>query len=60
MWTLPNILTLSRIVALPLLAPALTADSLIVAAVAWSLAFTLYLWRFGPWLMASRLDGKDG
>jgi uncharacterized protein involved in response to NO len=42
-----------------LLAPAFTADALIVAAVAWALAFTLYLWRFGPWLLASRLDGKD-
>ena len=47
-------------VALPMLAPALTADALIAAAVAWALAFTLYLWRFGPWLVASRLDGKDG
>ena len=35
-------------------------DALIAAAVAWALAFTLYLWRFGPWLVASRLDGKDG
>ena len=47
-------------VAIPMLAPALTADALIAAAVAWALAFTLYLWRFGPWLVASRLDGKDG
>ncbi|HMX11259.1 MAG TPA: NnrS family protein, partial [Burkholderiaceae bacterium] len=47
-------------VALPMLAPALAADALIAAAVAWALAFTLYLWRFGPWLVASRLDGKDG
>lgn len=47
-------------VALPMLAPAFAADALIAAAVAWALAFTLYLWRFGPWLVASRLDGKDG
>jgi uncharacterized protein involved in response to NO len=34
--------------------------ALIGAALAWSAAFALYLWRFGPWLMAARLDGQDG
>ncbi|WP_180126789.1 NnrS family protein [Rhodoferax sp. BLA1] len=33
---------------------------LMLAATAWSLAFGLYLWVFTPWLMATRLDGKDG
>lgn len=44
----------------PLLVPARTADALVVAAGAWSLAFAMYLWRFAPWLLTSRLDGKDG
>ncbi len=35
-------------------------DALVVAAGAWSLAFAMYLWRFAPWLLTSRLDGKDG
>jgi uncharacterized protein involved in response to NO len=33
---------------------------LIAAAAAWSAAFVLYLWVFTPWLLATRLDGKDG
>ncbi len=47
-------------VLLPLVAPAHTADWLVVAAVAWAAAFALYLWVFTPWLLRSRLDGKDG
>ncbi|MDP3822246.1 MAG: NnrS family protein [Burkholderiales bacterium] len=34
--------------------------ALIAAAAAWSSAFGIYLWVFTPWLMTSRLDGKDG
>jgi len=30
------------------------------AGVCWIAAFALYLWRFAPWLVATRLDGKDG
>jgi uncharacterized protein involved in response to NO len=33
---------------------------LIAAAAAWSIAFGIYLWIFMPWLMTTRLDGKDG
>lgn len=33
---------------------------LMLAATAWSLAFAIYLWRYTPWLMQTRLDGKDG
>jgi uncharacterized protein involved in response to NO len=33
---------------------------LIVAAMAWSAAFGLYLMVFTPWLLKTRLDGKDG
>ncbi len=44
----------------PLLAPSLYIASLIAAAAAWSAAFLIYLWIFTPWLMQTRLDGKDG
>ncbi|WP_341891001.1 NnrS family protein [Variovorax sp. YR752] len=47
-------------VLLPLAMPAHTADWLVVAAAAWSIAFALYLWLFTPWLLSHRLDGKDG
>jgi uncharacterized protein involved in response to NO len=44
----------------PVLAPSLYITSLIAAAAAWSAAFLIYLWIFTPWLMQTRLDGKDG
>lgn len=47
-------------VLLPLVSPAHTAEGLVVAAAAWAAAFALYLWVFTPWLLSSRLDGKDG
>ncbi|MBA4175374.1 MAG: short-chain dehydrogenase [Leptothrix sp. (in: Bacteria)] len=47
-------------VLLPLVAPEHTADWLVLAAAAWATAFALYLWVFTPWLLSSRLDGKDG
>ena len=47
-------------VLLPLVSPAHTAGWLVVAAAAWAAAFALYLWVFTPWLLSSRLDGKDG
>jgi uncharacterized protein involved in response to NO len=47
-------------VLLPLLAPGLLAAGLIAAALAWSAAFLIYLSVFTPWLMQTRLDGKDG
>jgi uncharacterized protein involved in response to NO len=47
-------------VLVPLLTPSLYIASLIAAAVAWSAAFLIYLWIFTPWLMQTRLDGKDG
>lgn len=43
-----------------ILPPALYALLLVLAAIAWSLAFGLFLWRFTPWLLQTRLDGKDG
>ena len=47
-------------VLLPLLAPQQLVIWLVVAAAAWALAFALYLFVFAPWLLAPRLDGKDG
>ena len=47
-------------VMLPWLAPAHTAHWWVLAATAWTLAFGLYLWVFTPWLLTTRLDGKDG
>ncbi len=45
---------------LPLVSPGLLVVSVIGAALAWSVAFVIYLWIFTPWLMTTRLDGKDG
>ena len=47
-------------VLLPLLAPQHLVIWLVAAAAAWGLAFALYLYVFAPWLLAPRLDGKDG
>jgi len=47
-------------VVVPLLAPQWLVASLVAAALAWSLAFMLYLARFTPWLLSARIDGKDG
>jgi uncharacterized protein involved in response to NO len=47
-------------VLLPLLAPAHTTSWLVLAAAAWATAFAVYLWIFAPWLLRTRLDGKDG
>ena len=42
------------------LVPAWFEPAVCSAGVAWIVAFALYLWRFTPWLLATRLDGKDG
>ncbi|MBE7417605.1 MAG: NnrS family protein [Ideonella sp.] len=47
-------------VGVPLVAPQHLAASLIGAAVAWSTAFGIYIFVFAPWLVSTRLDGKDG
>lgn len=44
----------------PLVAPEALSTALTIAASAWSLAFLLYLWQYAPWLLRTRLDGKDG
>jgi uncharacterized protein involved in response to NO len=47
-------------VAAPLLWPAATGTALVVAGSMWASAFILYAVQFAPWLLATRLDGRDG
>ncbi|MBQ0961602.1 NnrS family protein [Ideonella sp. 4Y11] len=47
-------------VGVPLLWPALLPQAALVSALLWSLAYTLYLWRYGPWLCRARVDGQPG
>jgi uncharacterized protein involved in response to NO len=47
-------------VLLPLVAPQHLVGSLICAALAWCGAFAIYLVVYTPWLVTTRLDGKDG
>ena len=47
-------------VLLPIVAPQWLVLSLLSAALAWSAGFALYLAVFTPWLVTTRLDGKDG
>lgn len=47
-------------VIVPILWPEGWMFCLVAAALAWSLAFVLYLFVYGPWLVSTRLDGKDG
>ncbi len=47
-------------VGVPLLWPAITYPALVAAGSLWAAAFGLYLVRFTPWLLATRLDGRDG
>jgi uncharacterized protein involved in response to NO len=47
-------------VLLPLAAPQWTVPAYVAAGAAWSVAFALYLWVHAPWLVSTRLDGKDG
>ncbi len=47
-------------VLLPLTAPQHSVAWLVGAAAAWALAFGIYIFVFAPWLLMTRLDGKDG
>ncbi|MBN8487687.1 MAG: NnrS family protein [Burkholderiales bacterium] len=47
-------------VGLPLWWPALLPQAALVSAALWSLAYGLYLWRYGPWLCRARADGQPG
>lgn len=47
-------------VAQPMLPASLTVPLLVGAAGSWSAAFAIYLWVYTPWLLGTRLDGRDG
>jgi uncharacterized protein involved in response to NO len=47
-------------VLLPLVMPAAYVTGLVVAAIAWTAAFAIYLAIYTPWLAGARVDGKDG
>lgn len=47
-------------VLLPMLMPAWYSYALMTSAAAWSAAFLIFMWRYTPWLVAARGDGKDG
>jgi uncharacterized protein involved in response to NO len=47
-------------VLLPLAVPQWLPQALVFSAVAWALAFAIYLFIFTPWLLKTRVDGKDG
>lgn len=44
----------------PMATPQWYATALVVAALAWALAFAIYLVKYTPWLLQTRADGKDG
>ncbi|MEY4139560.1 MAG: hypothetical protein RLZZ371_1742 [Pseudomonadota bacterium] len=58
-YVLVMVAALMRVLA-PLLTPSFFMAALILAAAAWSTAFLIYLWVYMPWLIQTRLDGKDG
>lgn len=58
-YTLVMAAALVRVLA-PALQPGWSVAAMEVAAGLWSLAFAIYLWIYVPWLMQSRVDGKDG
>ena len=47
-------------VLVPLASAQWYVTSVVLAAAAWSVAFGIYLVVFTPWLLRSRIDGKDG
>lgn len=47
-------------VLLPMLKPAWYSHALIASAATWSAAFLIFMWRYTPWLVTTRGDGKDG
>lgn len=54
------ILALLTRTVMPQLLPALYLRWLDITATAWSIAFTLWLWRFTSYLLSPRTDGKAG
>ena len=47
-------------VAVPLLMPAGLRHAAALSAALWAVAFVLFLWRYAPFLMHARVDGKPG
>lgn len=47
-------------VLVPLAHPPALLHAIVVSAVLWSGAYGLYAWRYGPWLMRARADGRPG
>ena len=47
-------------VLLPLAVPQWLPLALVIAAAAWAAAFAIYLFIYAPWLLMTRVDGKDG
>ena len=47
-------------VMLPLAVPMWLPAALVIAGTAWAAAFGIYLLVSSPWLIKTRLDGKDG
>ncbi|HAY10254.1 MAG TPA: short-chain dehydrogenase, partial [Thauera sp.] len=40
--------------------PAALVGGVHAAATLWALGFALYLWRYAPFLLKARVDGKEG
>ena len=55
-----GVLMPGRRVLVPLASAQWYVTSVVLAAAAWSVAFGIDLVVFTPWLMRSRIDGKDG
>ena len=47
-------------VLVPLFLPGYYYESVLVSAALWTMAFSLYVWVFAPWLLSPRVDGKAG
>jgi uncharacterized protein involved in response to NO len=57
-YALVMVAAFSRVLA-SLLSPQFYAAFLVLATATWTLAFLIYLWKYTPWLLQTRLDGKD-
>ena len=44
----------------PVLAPAATVTAVLLSGLLWSAGFALYAWRYAPWLLRPRVDGRPG
>ncbi len=58
-YTLVQVAVLARVLTVAAI-PAATLGGVHLAATAWSLAFVLYAWKYLPFLLRARTDGKAG